>query len=236
MDMMFDFQGQKQQEQWWQQQQYNNNYDNDDDRLKTSKNQPKESTLCSTVKAAKLNEGMALCSEQWAALAAASQLQEQPNKTSIEEATINQRSYGNNIYIWFSKGSAASTTRSYWIIGSTDGSEQQAAKEATTIASAASTVEPGNCNHKLFKRNKNQLVVTAMTAMGLARSWPSKHKRWQKQGTSSSEARQQWLQQQPKQDSQPAPNNCENNGKWQLQGFGNTVEQQTSCCNEGNSS
>jgi len=63
--------------------------DNDDDRLKTSDNQPKESTQCSMVKAARLGEGTALCSKQWAALAAALQLQEQPNKTSIEEATIN---------------------------------------------------------------------------------------------------------------------------------------------------
>jgi len=113
----------------------------------------------------------------------------------MEEATINWQSCGNNIYIWFINGSAAITTRSYWIIGSTDGSEQQAAKEATAIASAASTVEPCDCNDKLLK--KNQPAMTAITAMGLARSWPSKQKRWQKQGTSSSEARQQWLQQQP---------------------------------------
>ncbi len=73
--------------------------------------------------------------------------------------------------------------------GNTVGSEQQAAKEATAIASAASTVEPCDCNDKLLK--KNQPAMTAITAMGLARSWPSKQKRWQKQGTSSSEARQQ---------------------------------------------
>jgi len=42
------------------------------------------------------------------------------------------------------------------------------AKEATAIA--ASTIEPSDCNDKPFKRNKNQLAVIAMTAMGLARS------------------------------------------------------------------
>jgi len=67
--------------------------------LKASDNQPKESTQCSAVKAAKLGEGTALCSEQYAALAAASQLQEQPYKMSIEDATINWWSCGNDIYI-----------------------------------------------------------------------------------------------------------------------------------------
>jgi len=65
----------------------------------TKDNQPKESTQHSTVKAARLGEGTALCSEQYAALAAALQLQEQPYKTSIKEATINWQFCGNDICI-----------------------------------------------------------------------------------------------------------------------------------------
>jgi len=93
-------------------------------------------------------------------------------------------------------------------------------KDGDSDSISSSTIENGNHNDKLLKSSKNQVAVTMVTAMGLARSWQSCRKGGKSKALAAARQDCHDCSSNIKQDNQLAPNNCNNNGKWKLQGFG----------------